>query len=290
LEYLVTIFFPQWMHGLVVGSGLGLICIGLTLVFGVMNIVNFAHGDFVMVAMYATFWISTGFGWDPVATPIITIPLLFLIGVVAYYLLIHRTLRRNYVTQIAVTVGLMVFLRSITQVLFQARPRTITQSIIQGTLNFGPYTITMTRLISALVAIVTIVAIYLFLAKTWTGWAIRAASDDLDSASLVGIDPTKTYALSLGLGSALTALAGALLITFQQVDPTMGMRFGLLSWAILALAGLGSIPGLLIAGTIVGIVESLTAAYWDPRARSLTVYLIFILILWLKPKGLFGRK
>jgi branched-chain amino acid transport system permease protein len=278
------------MNGVMLGAIYTLIALGLSIVFGVMNIVNFAHGDFVMVAMYATFWISTGFGWDPVATPIVTIPLLFLIGVLAYYLLIHRTLRRNYVTQIAVTVGLMVFLRSITQVLFQARPRTITHSIIQGTLNFGPYTITMTRLTSAIVAILTIVAIYLFLTRSWAGWAIRAASDDLDSASLLGINPTKTYALSLGLASALTALAGALLITFQQVDPTMGMRFGLLSWAILALAGLGSIPGLLISGTIVGIVESLTAAYWDPRARSLTVYMIFILILWLKPKGLFGRK
>jgi ABC-type uncharacterized transport system permease subunit len=95
----------------------------------------------------------------------------------------------------------------------------------------------------------------LFLTKTWSGWAIRAASDDLDSASLVGINPTKTYALSFGLGSAVTALGGALIITFQQVDPTMGMRFGLLSWAILALAGLGSIPGLLIAGVIVGTLD-----------------------------------
>jgi branched-chain amino acid transport system permease protein len=283
-------FIQNLMNGIMLGAIYTLITLGLSIVFGVMNIVNFAHGDFVMIAMYATFWISMGFGWDPVATPIITVPLLFMIGVVTYYVLIHRTLRRSYVTQIAVTVGLMVFLRSITQVLFQARPRTITYSIIQGTLNIGPYTITMTRLISAIVAIVAIIAVYLFLTKTWSGWAIRAASDDLDSASLVGINPTQTYALSFGLGSALTALGGALIITFQQVDPTMGMRFGLLSWAILALAGLGSIPGLLIAGTIVGIVESLTAAYWDPRARSLSVYMIFILILWLKPKGLFGRK
>lgn len=283
-------FIQNLLIGIMLGAIYTLITLGLSIIFGVMNIVNFAHGDFVMIAMYATFWISTGFDWDPVATPIITVPLLFLIGVVTYYVLIHRTLRRSYVTQIAVTVGLMVFLRSITQVFFQARPRTITYSIIQGTLNIGPYTITMTRLISAIVAIVAIIAVYLFLTKTWNGWAIRAASDDLDSASLVGINPTKTYALSFGLGSAMTALGGALIITFQQVDPTMGMRFGLLSWAILALAGLGSIPGLLIAGTIVGIVESLTAAYWDPRARSLSVYLIFILILWLKPKGLFGRK
>jgi branched-chain amino acid transport system permease protein len=283
-------FIQNLLIGIMLGAIYTLITLGLSIIFGVMNIVNFAHGDFVMIAMYATFWISTGLGWDPVATPLITVPMLFLMGILTYYLLIHRTLRRTYVTQIAVTVGLMVFLRSITQVLFQARPRTITYSIIQGTLNLGPYTITMTRLISAIVAILAIIAVYFYLSKTWSGWAIRAASDDLDSASLVGINPTQTYALALGIGSALTALGGALIITFQQVDPSMGMRFGLLSWAILALAGLGSIPGLLIAGVIVGCVESLTAAYWDPRARSLTVYMIFILILWLRPKGLFGRK
>jgi branched-chain amino acid transport system permease protein len=283
-------FIQNLLIGIMLGAIYTLITLGLSIIFGVMNIVNFAHGDFVMIAMYATFWISTGLGWDPVATPLITVPMLFLMGILTYYLLIHRTLRRTYVTQIAVTVGLMVFLRSITQVLFQARPRTITYSIIQGTINLGPYTITMTRLISAIVAILAIIAVYFYLSKTWSGWAIRAASDDLDSASLVGINPTQTYALALGIGSALTALGGALIITFQQVDPSMGMRFGLLSWAILALAGLGSIPGLLIAGVIVGCVESLTAAYWDPRARSLTVYMIFILILWLRPKGLFGRK
>jgi branched-chain amino acid transport system permease protein len=278
------------LNGIMLGAIYTLIALGLSIIFGVMNIVNFAHGDFVMVSMYATFWLSMGLGWDPVSTPLITIPLLFLIGILAYYLLIHRTLRRNYVTQVAVTVGLMVFLRSIAQVLFEARPRTISHSIIQGALNMGAISITMTRLISAVVSIIAIIAVYLFLSKTRAGWAIRAASDDLDSASLVGINPAKTFAISFGIGSAVTALAGALLLTFQQVDPTMGMRFGLLSWAILALAGLGSIPGLLISGTIIGIVESLTAAYWDPRARSLSVYLIFILILWLKPKGLFGRK
>ena len=278
------------MNGVMLGAIYTLIALGLSIVFGVMNIVNFAHGDFVMLAMYATFLISTSLGWDPVSTPLITIVLMFVIGVLAYYLLIHRTLRSKYVTQVAVTVGLMVFLRSITQVFFQARPKTISTSIIQGAISFGPYTIMMTRLISAVVAIIAIIAVYLFLTKTWAGWAIRAASDDLDVASMTGIDPTRTYAISLGLGSAVTAVAGALLITFQQVDPTMGMRFGLLSWAILALAGLGSIPGLLISGVFIGCVESLTTAYWDPRARSLTVYLIFILILWLKPKGIFGRK
>ena len=267
-----------------------LIALGLSIIFGVMNIVNFAHGDFVMLSMYFTFWVGTLLGFDAVWTPIVTVPVLFLIGLLTYRAIVDRTLRQHYVTQIAVTVGLQLFLRAFTQVVWHAQPRALPYSIIQGQFMIGSYQIILSRLISALVSIVAIVAVYLLLTKTWPGRAIRAASDDLDMAALVGVNYKRTYALAFGLGSALTAIAGGLLMTFQQVDPTMGIRFGLLSWCVLALAGLGSIPGLLISGMIVGGAESLSMALWDPRARSLIVYLIFILVLWVKPRGLFGRK
>jgi branched-chain amino acid transport system permease protein len=278
------------INGAMMGSIYALIALGLSIVYGVMNVVNFAHGDFVMLAMYATFWLATLWGLDPVVTPIITFPLLFLIGVLCYYLLIHRTLRQLYVTQLAVTVGLMIFLRAITQVLFRAEPRSLNHSIITGNVTIGPYTILYSRLISAGVAMLAIAGVYYFLNRTWAGRAIRSASDDLDAASLSGVDYKRTYAVSMGIGSALTGIAGALLMTFQQVDPTMGIRFGTISWCILALAGLGSIPGLLLAGIIVGCAEALAMAFWDPRARLLVVYGIFILVLWLRPRGFFGRK
>jgi branched-chain amino acid transport system permease protein len=287
---MVEAIIQNLINGAMMGAIYALITLGLSLIFGVMNVVNFAHGDFVMLSMYFTFWIGLLWGFDAVATPLITFPLLFLIGVLAYYALIDRTLRQLYVTQVAVTVGLMTFLRAITQVLWKAQPRALPYSIIQGRVVIGEYTIVFSRLIPAIVSIATIFAVYLFLTKTWPGRAIRAASDDLDAASLTGVDYKRTYALSFGLGSALTAIAGGLLMTFQQVDPSMGLRFGLLSWCILALAGLGSIPGLLIAGVIVGAAEALAMALWDPRSRSLVVYLIFILVLWLRPRGLFGRK
>jgi branched-chain amino acid transport system permease protein len=283
-------FIQNLINGAMMGVIYALITLGLSLIFGVMNVVNFAHGDFVMLSMYFTFWIGILWGFDAVATPLITFPLLFLIGVLTYYALIDRTLRQLYVTQVAVTVGLMTFLRAITQVLWKAQPRALPYSIIQGRVMLGEYTIMFSRLVPAIVSIVAIFAVYLFLAKTWPGRAIRAASDDLDAASLAGINYRRTYALAFGLGSALTAIAAGLLMTFQQVDPSMGLRFGLLSWCILALAGLGSVPGLLISGMIVGAAEALAMAFWDPRARSLVVYLIVILVLWLRPRGLFGRK
>ncbi len=278
------------INGAMMGCIYALIALGLSIIFGVMNIVNFAHGDFVMLSMYFTFWTGTLVGLDAVWTPLITFPLLFFIGVLTYYAIVDRTLRQHYVTQIAVTVGLQLFLRAFAQIMWQAQPRALPYSIIQGQIRIGGYQVILSRLISAVVSIVAIVVVYLFLTKTWPGRAIQAASDDLDVAALVGVNYRRTYALVFGLGSALTAIAGGLLMTFQQVDPTMGVRFGLLSWCVLALAGLGSIPGLLISGVIVGAAEALSMALWDPRARSLIVYLIFILVLWVRPRGLFGRK
>jgi len=276
--------------GILMGCIYALIALGLSLIFGVMNIVNFAHGDFLMLSMYFTFWVGSIWGIDAVLTPSITFPLLFIFGVVVYYGMINRTLREHYTIQIAVTVGLMTFLRAITQLVWKAQPRALPYSFIQGNIQVRGYVIAFSRLTSAIISLTIIGCISFFLSKTWPGRTIRATSDDLDAASLMGVDFQKTYALAFGLGSSLTAIAGGLLMTFQQVDPTMGLRFGLLSWCILALAGLGSISGLLISGLIVGVAESLAMTFWDPRARSLIIYLIFILVLWLRPRGIFGRK
>jgi branched-chain amino acid transport system permease protein len=287
---MVDTLIQNLINGAMMGCIYALIALGLSIIFGVMNIVNFAHGDFVMLSMYFTFWTGTLLGIDAVWTPLITFPSLFVVGVLTYRVIVDPTLRQHYVTQIAVTVGLQLFLRAVAQIVWQAQPRALPYSIIQGQFMIGRYQIILSRLISAIVSIIAIVAVYFFLTKTWPGRAIQAASDDLDAAALVGVNYKRTYALAFGLGSALTAIAGGLLMTFQQVDPTMGVRFGLLSWCVLALAGLGSIPGLLISGVIVGGSEALSMALWDPRARSLIVYLIFILVLWVKPRGLFGRK
>jgi branched-chain amino acid transport system permease protein len=286
----MDVMIQSILNGMLMGCIYALIALGLSLIFGVMNVVNFAHGNFVMLSMYFTFWVGTLYKIDAVLSPLITFPLLFLFGILVYYGLISRTLREHYTIQIAVTVGLMTFLGAITQLIWQARPRALAYSFVQGTIQFGSYTIALSRLISAIISLIIIMVISFFLARTWPGRAIRATSDDSSAASLMGIDFQKTYALAFGLGSGLTAIAGGLLMTFQQVDPTMGLRFGLLSFCILALAGLGSIAGLVISGLIVGISESLAMSFWDPRARTLVIYLIFILVLWLRPRGLFGRK
>ncbi|MCX6029412.1 MAG: branched-chain amino acid ABC transporter permease [Chloroflexi bacterium] len=276
--------------GVMMGAIYALIALGLSIIFGVMNVVNFAHGDFVMFSMYLSYMVGTTLAWDAVTTPLITVPILFIFGLIVYYLLIDRTLRQLYVVQLAVTVGLQIFMRSAALILWKAQPRALQWSIIQGNFQLGPFTILTSRLIAALVSLLCIAGMAYFLNKTWSGRAMRAASDDLDAASLMGVNYRRTYALTFAIGAALTAVAGGLLMSFQQTDPTGGVRFGLLSWCILALAGLGSLPGLLVSGIIVGIAETTAMSFFDPRSRLLAIYAIFILVLWLKPKGLFGRK
>ncbi len=282
------------VQGVITGSMMGaiyaLIALGLSVIFGVMNVVNFAHGDFVMFSMYLTYTLGTVLVWDAVQTPLITVPIMFVFGVLVYTLLIDRTLRQFWVVQFAVTVGLQIFMRSAALIVWKGQPRALQYSIIQGSFHLGPFTILTSRLAAAVVCLIVIAGMAYFLNKTWAGAAIRAASDDLDAASLMGVNYRRTYALTFGIGTALTAIAGGLLMSFQQTDPTGGMRFGLLSWCVLALAGLGSLPGLLAAGVIVGVAESLAMSFFDPRSRLLAIYAIFILVLWLRPKGLFGRR
>jgi len=276
--------------GVLMGFIYALIAVGLSIIYGVMNVVNFAHGDFVMLSMYLSYMAGTLLVWDAVATPLITVPLLFLFGFITYYLLIDKTLRQLYVVQLAVTVGLQIFLRSLALIVWKAQPRALQYSIIQGNIEIFGYSILTSRLIAAVVSLIFIAAIAYFLNKTWAGAAIRAASDDLDTASLMGVNYHRTYALTFAIGVALTAVAGGLLMSFQQTDPQGGMRFGVLSWCVMALAGLGSLPGLIAAGVIVGVAEAVAVTFFDPRSRLLAIYMIFILVLWLKPRGLFGRK
>ncbi|MEI8130886.1 MAG: branched-chain amino acid ABC transporter permease [Leptolinea sp.] len=276
--------------GVLIGVIYALITLGLSVIFGTMNVVNFAHGDFVMLSMYLSYAIGMFLLWDAVATPLITVPLLFAFGYFIYYLLIDRTLRQSFVVQLAVTVGLSILMRSLALMIWKGQSVAFQSSIITGNFEIGGITILTSRLVSAIVSILFIIALTYFLNKTWAGAAMRAASDDLDAASLMGVNYHRTYALTFAIGSAITAVAGGLLMTFQQTDALGGMRFGTLSWCILSLAGWGSIPGLLISGVIVGVAESLAITYIDPRSGLVAVYLIFILVLWLRPRGLFGRK
>lgn len=277
------------INGSLMGIIYALIALGLSLIFGVLKIINFAHGAFLMLSMYATFLVSTYVVIDAIFTPLITFPVFFIIGLVIYHRLIDKTMKSPAWTQITITVGLMILLQAAADIIFSAKPKGIPYSIVHGGTEIGGYIISFPILFSAVLSLVIIIFVHFFLTRTYTGLSIRAVSDDSDAAALSGMNVKRIFGLSFGLGLGLIAIVAALLMTFQQVNPLMGIRFAILSWCVVVLAGLGSIFGLIISGLIIGVAESLTMVYWVPMARTLMIFIIFILILWIKPTGLFGR-
>lgn len=289
MDFIIPIV-QNLIFGVLLGSIYALAAIGLSLIFGVVNLINFAHGDFIMLAMYSTYFIGTSLLIDPAFTSLINVPLFFIIGMAIYLATLHKIIRAPALSQIAVTVGLLVLLRNFALAAWRAEPKNIPNSVISGSFRVGPFIIPTDRFVGMLISIAVFIALYLFLKKTKVGIAMRALADNLDSAALMGVNVRNLNMLTFGLGIAITALAGTVIAIFQPVNPLSGLLYGLLTWAIVAMAGLGGVSGILLSGIIFGIADAFTSAFWDPRAREISLYAIFILLLWLKPKGLFGRR
>jgi branched-chain amino acid transport system permease protein len=277
------------ISGLINGLIYAMVALGLSVIYGVMDLINFAHGEFVMLAMYFTFWIVSFSGLDQTVAFLPALPIFFLVGVLIYYGMLNRTMGTP-LSQIALMLGVAMVIRSFVQIAGGTAPKGLPPSFIFGVLNIGSLAISYSRVATAVVSLVLLIIVHLFLTKTYTGLSMLAASDDRTAAYLMGINVKRIYALAFGLGLALVTIPAAFLMTYQHADPSSYLRFGLLSWCIVALAGLGRISGIIPAAIIVGIAESLVVTFVAPEAHSLPIYLLFILVIWLKPKGLFGRK
>ncbi|MEN2975265.1 MAG: branched-chain amino acid ABC transporter permease [Candidatus Caldarchaeales archaeon] len=276
--------------GIMMGSVYALAAMGLALLFGVANLINFAHGEYVMLAMYMAYFFSVTLVIDPVVSSIINIPLFFVIGLVTYLLFFKRVINAPPLSQIAVTVGVLVLLRNIALVIWQAEPKAPPFTIFSASYKIGPIIIPIDKLFATIISVTSLILLYLFLERSKFGTAMRAAADDVDAVSMMGIDTGRLFLLTLGISMMLVGLSGSLIMMYQAVTPTSGLLFGLLSWAIVALAGLGSIRGIYIAAVIFGLADALASGLWDPRGREIILYGLFILILWLKPRGLWGRR
>ncbi|MEM3421050.1 MAG: branched-chain amino acid ABC transporter permease [Candidatus Hadarchaeum sp.] len=286
---MLEVLFQAIMSGLVNGLIYAMIALGLSIIYGVMDLINFAHGEFVMLAMYFVFWFVSFLGVDQTLAFLPLLPIFFLFGVLIYYGMLNRTMGTP-LSQIALMMGVAMIIRSFVQIVGGTAPKGLPSSFMFGILNIGAFTITYSRLATALVSVALLIIIHLFLTRTYTGLSMLAASDDKTAAYLMGVNVKRVYALAFGIGLALVTIPAAFLMTYQHADPSSYVRFGLLSWCIVALAGLGSISGIVPAAIIVGIAESLVVTFVAPEAHVLPIYLLFILVIWLKPKGLFGRK
>ena len=278
----------QLVNGLLIGCVYSLIAIGLTLIWGVMNIVNFAHGDFLMLGMFTAFWGYTLFHIDPLFSIPIAGLLLFLLGVAIYKLAVSRVMRGPMLAQLVVTFGISMLISNTAVLLWSPDFRSIDKPLLSGTWEVGPVQIGVVKLVASLGAVVVSLALMIFLNRTRMGKAILATEMNRSSALLMGINVERVNALSFGIGAALVGIAGAFLAMYYYIHPQVGGLFGLISFAIVALGGFGSISGAFIAGILVGLVQTLGGYFFDPAYKYAIVFLLYLLVVWFKPQGLRG--
>ncbi len=278
------------LDGIFLGFLYSLMALGLSLVFGVMGIINFAHGDFIMLGSYLVWLIANSVRTDPSLVSIVTVPLFFVVGAAIYTIIIRPVFGKEPLIQIAVTVGVGYVLQNTALMFFRAEPRAVQSTALNLYIGLGPVNIHAAKLVTALLSSVIVIGVHYLLTKTWVGLTIRATAYDREVATLMGINVNKVYLLVFGLGIALTALAASLWMTFGQANPYIGTSFGLLTWVIIALGGLGGVSGLLASSLIVGVMQSLTMTLASPTISLTVPYLVFLVVLWFRPQGLFGRR
>ncbi len=278
----------QLVNGLLIGCVYSLIAIGLTLVWGVMNIVNFAHGDFLMLSMFVSFWMYALLGLDPIfSIPICTL-LLFVLGLLVYRFAVRRVMRGPMLAQLVVTFGVSIFVANMAVLLWTPDYRLIDHTLLSGTWHLGRVQISIAKVVTSVGSIVVSGALFLFLTRSRMGKAILATEMNRDSALLMGIDTDRVNALSFGIGAALVGIAGAFLSMYYYIYPQVGGLFGTLSFCIVALGGFGSIPGAFVAGILVGLVQTLGGYFFDPAYKYAIVFGLYLLTVWIRPQGLLG--
>jgi branched-chain amino acid transport system permease protein len=284
------------INGILMGSIYGLAALGLTLIFGVLKVINFAHGSMLMVGMYAAYWAVILTGLHPYLTLIAVVPVMFVFGYLLQDILIKPIFKsekdvREPITVIIVTTGVWYILDNLSLLVFGPQYRNLQDNPLRGKmLEFGDMMVSVPKLWGFCAAIVTALLIYLFLQKTRMGRAVRATSLDRDAASLQGINHYQVYNISVGIGTAAAGVAGVALVPFYNVFPSVGVLFDIKCFIIVVLGGLGSIWGALLGGMIVGVIESVGPQFMAATWTEAVVYALFLLFLFFKPSGLFGVK
>ena len=275
--------------GLMVGMIYALIAAGLSLIFGLMEIVNFAHGEHLMLSMFSSFWLWSLLGLDPLFSVPITILLMATCGVLTHYLLIRYILKAKMLIQICATFGLSIFIRSIAQLLWTPDYRSINNPLLEGRLELGPIFIGQPQLFASLVCLMAFIGLYLFVTRTKTGMGLQATAQDRQADEILGIPSNKMFAIGWAVGLGCVGVAGGMMTNYFFIFTDVGVYFALFAFVAVALGGFGSIMGCLYAGVIIGLVESLGGLLIDPSFKLLYVFVIYLLVVICRPQGLFGR-
>ncbi len=280
------------LGGLLMGLVYALVAAGLSLIFGLMDVVNFAHGELLMLAMYATFMIHQATGLDPLLQLPLVALLLFGAGVAIYRGLISRALSVRFNTgmvQVFVTFGLSIFLVGIAQIAFGSDFRAINDGwLSNANLVMGQIVLPWSQVAAGLVCVLAFAALML-ISRTEFGRALEATREDRDAVALIGINRDKVFSIGWGIGAAAVGVAGVMLANFYYISPNVGANFALIAYVTVALGGFGSLLGALIAGVLVGLVEAMTALVMDPSLKQVGIFAIYVMVLMFRPRGLFGR-
>lgn len=286
----MTAFLQQLVNGLSLGSIYALIALGYTMVYGIIKLINFAHGDIYMLGAYCAFLITTYCGLGFIPAQLISMIFCGVVGVlierIAYKPLRHAT----RITALITAIGVSYVLEYATQYIMGSEVRTYPKLLTSASFHLGPVTITMQQVYIFVITVILMVVLQFIVQKTKMGRAMRAVSVDEDAARLMGIDVDKTISFTFLLGSALAGVAGVLVgIYYNSINPLMGMTAGLKAFIAAVFGGIGSIPGAMIGGLFIGIAETMVTAYGSSLYKDAIVYIILILILILKPAGLLGK-
>ncbi len=290
-----TIALQALLTGLLIGGVYGLVAMGLSLIFGVLEIINFAHGAFLTLAMYVTWLIATTTGIDPYLTLLITPVIMFVVGAAVQRVVISPAMGQPLENQLLLTFALAILIENALLLVFAANPRSVRipwASAAIGPLDFplrlGGAIIELPRILAFLGGLVIAGGLFAFLNRTRTGTAIRAVGLNPTGAALVGVPVGRIQVMTFGIGTAVAAAAGVLVLPFLTLEPTTGAQFNILSFVIVVLGGLGNVGGALVGGLLIGLTQELGGLLFPGQSKLLPVFIIFIATLFLKPEGLFG--
>lgn len=280
--------FQALIDGIMIGGVYAMISIGLTLVFGIMGIVNFAHAEFLMLGMFIAYYAWAWLGLDPLLAAPLSFVIVFSLGCVLQRLLFRRILKAPEISQIFLTVGLLIVLENTALWVFGSNYRSVTTPYQTSSLSLGPIFINVPYLFAFLMSAVCGTALWLFLRQSWFGRAMRATAQDPMASTLMGINADRMHMLAFGLGVGLTAFGGAVILPYLTASPTVGGQFVILMFTVVVLGGLGSVAGAVVGGLAVGVIQSLSALAFPIQLQNLVLFVVFIAVLVVRPQGLLG--
>ncbi|CAN7546876.1 branched-chain amino acid ABC transporter permease [Pseudorhodoferax sp. LjRoot39] len=290
------IFFYALVNGVLQGCIYGGIALGLSLIFGVLRVINFAHGSFLMVAMYASYTLWSAFGVHPYLTALVTMPLLYGLGYFTQSAVITPLFRRESTLVVEplgallLTTGVYLVMDNLVLMGYGPDVRSVTVEFASGTFDMAGLPVSVPRFVGFAAALLVAAALWWGLKHTDVGRQIRATAQNRDAAAMSGVNVYRVYSQTFGLGAAVLGLFGALLVPFLSITPTVGLMFGVKSFLVVVLGGIGSIPGSIVGGLLLGVFESFMSQFVTATSAAMFSFLIFIVVLLFRPNGLMGSR